>query len=516
VKKDLIIHSTPTNVEIALLENDTLVEIHHQKTNNNFLVGDVFLGKVTRTMPGLNAAFVDIGHDKDAFLHYTDLGPKIKSLVRFTTGSIAAGIPSSLDGFRIEPDILKTGKIEQVFQRKENVLVQILKEPISTKGPRLSCEITMPGRYLVLSPFQNNIAVSKKITSAEERQRLNALIESIRPKNFGVIVRTAAEGKKVADLHEEIQELMERWSEVHKQLHNRKEPTKLLSELDKATSILRDILNDDFNQIVVNDRELYLSIKTYLQQIAPDKVGIVKMYEGERSIFDYHGITKQIKSSFGKTAPMQSGAYLVIERTEAMHVIDVNSGHRAGGSDQETQTLAVNLESAREVARQIRLRDIGGIIVIDFIDMKSPESRRKLHDAMTECMRTDKAQHTILPLSKFGLMQITRERVRPEIVINTAETCTTCNGTGKTNASILVTDEVQRDVNFILTSQPMRQFSIVAHPFVEAFLTRGGLFKSIQFKWFMKYKRWIKIIPDNEYKLSNYRFFDKNNDEIKL
>jgi ribonuclease G len=516
VKKDLIIHSTPTNVEIALLENDTLVEIHHQKTNNNFSVGDIFVGKITRTMPGLNAAFVDIGHDKDAFLHYTDLGPKIKSLVRFTTGAISAGIPSSLDGFRIEPDIVKTGKIDQVFQRKENVLVQILKEPISTKGPRLSCEITMPGRYLVLSPFQNNIAVSKKITSSEERERLHRLIESIRPKNFGVIVRTAAEGKKVADLHEEVQELMERWKEVHTQLHNRKEPAKLLSELDKATSILRDILNDDFNQIVLNDRELYVSVKTYLQQIAPDKVGIVRLHDGERSIFDQYGVTKQIKSSFGKTAPMQSGAYLVIERTEAMHVIDVNSGHRAGGQDQETQTLAVNMESAKEVARQIRLRDIGGIIVIDFIDMKSPESRKKLHDAMTSYMLTDKAQHTILPLSKFGLMQITRERVRPEIVINTAETCTTCNGTGKTNASILVTDEIMRDVDFILTSQPTCNFSILAHPFVEAYFTKGGWFKSQQFKWFMKYRKWIKISSNSDYRLSEYRFFDKNNDEIKL
>jgi ribonuclease G len=519
VKKDLIIHSTPTNVEIALLEDDVLVEVHHQKTNNNFSVGDIFLGKVTRTMPGLNAAFVDIGYGKDAFLHYTDLGPKLKSLLRFTTGAISGGIPASLDAFRIDPDIQKGGKIDNIFQRKESVLVQILKEPISSKGSRLSCEITLPGRYLVLSPFQNNIAVSKKITNAEERQRLHSLIESIRPKNFGVILRTAAEGKKVADLHEEITELMTRWNEVHKQLHNKHQPVKLLSELDKTTSILRDLLNDDFNRIVVNDRELYMSIRGYLQQIAPDKVNIVQAHSDIRPIFDAFGVTKQIKSSFSKTAGMASGAYLVIERTEAMHVIDVNSGHKGGGADQETQTIAVNLEAAKEAARQIRLRDIGGIIIIDFIDMRNAEHRKKLLDAMQQFMSTDKAQHTILPLSKFGLMQITRERVRPEVTIDTSEKCPTCNGTGKGNASILVGDNIVRDANFILKSQPTTQFSIVAHPFLEAFLKKGSWVfgqRSIQAEWLWKYRKHIKITSNNEFGLSQYKFFDKNNDEIRL
>ncbi len=516
MKKDLIIHSTPTEVQIALLEDDLLVEIHNQKTNNNFSVGDIFLGRITRTMPGLNAAFVDIGHTKDAFLHYTDLGPKLRSLLKFTNGGISAGAPASLDNFKIEADIVKTGKIDQVLSKKDMVLVQILKEPISTKGPRLSCEVTMPGRYVVLSPFQENISVSKKITTQEERQRLHRLVESIRPKGFGVIVRTAAEGKKVADLHEEILELTRRWEEIHAQMHNKQSPTKLLSELDKTTSILRDLLTDDFNQIVLNDRDMYNSVRSYIQQIAPEKLNMVQYYTGTRPAFDHFGITKQIKLSFGKTAPMKSGAYLIIERTEAMHVIDVNSGHKMGVSDQETQTIAVNLESVKEVARQIRLRDIGGIIVVDFIDMKSPENKKKLHEAMIDAMKTDKAQHTILPLSKFGLIQITRERVRPEITITTAETCSACNGSGKTNASILIVDDLERDLDFIISSQPTCKPSIVVHQYVDAYLKHGGIFNSMQMKWLWKYRKWITITPHADYQLNQYRFFDENKEEIRL
>ncbi|MFT6320052.1 MAG: ribonuclease G, partial [Granulosicoccus sp.] len=322
MEKELIINSTPTEVEIALLEDGKLVELHKQKTNTNFTVGDIFLGKIRKLMPGLNAAFVDIGHKKDAFLHYTDLGPKLRTLLKYTDHSISGQQQSfKLDQFDFEDEIIKTGKIDQVLNKKEPVLVQILKEPISTKGPRLSCEITIPGRYLVLSPFSNIVAVSKKISNADERKRLQRLVESIRPKNFGIIVRTAAEGKKVADLHEELDLMMSKWKQVHSQLHNANPPTKLLSELDKTTSILRDILSDSFNKIVVNDAEMHINIKSFLGTIAPDQVKIVKHHKSAKPIFDVHGISRQIKSSFGKTATMPSGAYLVIESTEAMHVI---------------------------------------------------------------------------------------------------------------------------------------------------------------------------------------------------
>lgn len=515
MEKELIINATPTEVEIALLEKSKLVELHNQKTNSNFTVGDVFLGRIKRLMPGLNAAFVDIGHKKDAFLHYTDLGPKLKSLLKYTNGVATGNLNTfRLDNFTIEPDIIKTGKVDQVLNRRDLILVQVLKEPISTKGPRLSCEITIPGRYLVLTPFVNVVAVSKKISNNEERKRLQVLVESIRPKNFGVIVRTAAEGKKVADLHEELNFMLNKWEEIFTQLQNAKPPAKLLSELDKTSSILRDILTDSFNKIVVNDRQLHGNIKNYLGSIAPEKVKILNLYRGKKPVFESFGVTRQIKSSFGKTATMPSGAYLVIEHTEAMHVIDVNSGHKMQNANQEQAVLNVNLEAAEEIARQLRLRDIGGIIIIDFIDMRNKDHRNVLVKAMRQAMKKDRAQHTILPLSKFGLMQITRQRVRPEVKINTAEVCPTCNGTGKINASILVTDEIERDLMFIFQSRPKAKIKLYVHPYLEAFFKKG--IPNKQMRWYWKYQKWVKILPDNDFSMLEYRFFDENEDEIRL
>jgi ribonuclease G len=515
VEKELIINSTPTEVEIALLEDSKLVELHNQKTNDNFTVGDIFVGRIKRLMPGLNAAFVDIGHKKDAFLHYTDLGPKLRSLLKFTSGAMSGGIPNhTLDNFKMEPDIVKTGKIDQVLNKKQPILVQVLKEPISTKGPRLSCELTLPGRYLVLTPFSNVVAVSKKVSNSEERKRLQLLVESIRPKNFGVIVRTAAEGKKVADLHEEMITIMKKWEDIHKQLHKSKPPVKLLSELDKTSSILRDILSDSFNRIVVNDKQLHQNIKGYLESIAPEKVNIVSHHRANRPVFDAFGVTKQIKSSFGKTATMPSGSYLVIEHTEAMHVVDVNSGHKMSSSNQEEAVLKVNMEAAEEIARQLRLRDIGGIIIIDFIDMRKSEHRKELLKVVRQHMKKDRAQHTVLPLSKFGLMQITRQRVRPEVKIDTAEVCPTCEGTGKINASILVTDEIERDLNFIVQSRPKSKIKLLTHPFIEAYLKKG--WPSIQMRWYLNHYKWIKVQSNNDFHLTKYKFYDENDDEIRL
>lgn len=515
MEKELIINATPTEVEIALLEGKRLVEIHHQKTNNNFTVGDIFLGKIRKLMPGLNAAFVDIGYKKDAFLHYTDFGPKLQSLLKFTDQSISGSLKTpTLNEFVLEPEIIKTGKVNQVLNRRQHILVQVLKEPISTKGPRLSCEITIPGRYIVLTPFANMVAVSKKISNSEERKRLQRLAESIRPKNFGLIIRTAAEGKKVADLHEELLILEKKWAQVHSQLYKVKPPKKLLSELDKTSSILRDVLSKSFNKIVINDKELFISIQEYLGRIAPDKVRIVNYHGSNKSIFDTYGVTKQIKSSFGKTATMSSGAYLVIEHTEAMHVIDVNSGHKTSRQDQETSTLAVNMEAVKEVARQLRLRDIGGIIIVDFIDMKAPENKKALYEEMKKEMKIDRAQHTILPLSKFGLMQITRQRVRPEIHINTAEKCPTCRGTGKINPTVLLTDEVERDLDFIVNSQPPSRLTLEAHPFLHAYLKKG--LPSQQMRWFMQFGRWIHLKENTDFQMIEYKFFDENDEEIRL
>ncbi|HMR87828.1 MAG TPA: Rne/Rng family ribonuclease [Saprospiraceae bacterium] len=513
--KELIIKSTPTDVEIALVEGSKLVEIHRQKTNNNSTVGDIFLGSAKKLMPGLNAGFIDIGHRKDAFLHYTDLGPQIKSLIKYTNAVMYGNYNSPLlENFQMEPDNPKTGKIDQVFDKNTHVLVQVLKEPISTKGPRLSCELTLPGRYVVLTPFSEIVAVSKKIASAEERKRLKVLVESIKPKNFGVIVRTAAEGKKVADLHNDIRELEDKWKTIFSQLKQTKTPDKILSEIDKTSSILRDILNDNFNKIIVDDKEMYESLKDYLGNIAPDRVKILQHYRGSRHIFDNFDINRQIKASFGKTSTMSSGAYIVIEHTEAMHVIDVNSGPKMQRKDQEDAALAVNLEAAEEIARQLRLRDIGGLVIIDFIDMKTSENKVSLFNKMRDFMESDRAQHTILPLSKFGLMQITRQRSRPEVNIDTRELCPSCQGTGKVNPTILVIDNIQRDIEYIINSRPQTKLRLQLNQFVYAYLKNG--LPSIQMKWWMKYKKWIKMQSDANFHLFEYKFFDETDDEIRL
>src|SRR4051812_38965370 len=477
MNKELIINAAPPGVEIALLEDKRLVELHSEKNDARFAVGDLYLGKVKKLIPGLNAAFVDVGFEKDAFLHYTDLSPYARSLLKFTVFSMNDKTDTVPDfgRFENEPEIIKTGKINEVLGGKPNILVQILKEPIAAKGPRLSCEISLPGRFVVITPFNNIVAVSRKIHSSEERKRLQKIVEAIKPKNFGVIVRTAAEGKNTAELHEDLSALVEMWKTIQKNLKGAVAPAKILSEQTKTNSILRDLLNADFNKIVVNDRNIFADTRSYIQRIAPEKVDIISYYQNGSTIFDSFGITKQVKSSFGKTVNLNSGAYLIIEHTEALHVIDINSGYKSVSNNQEQNAMETNLEAAEEIARQLRLRDLGGIIVADFIDMKLPENKRRLVEKMEEFMSSDRAKHAVLPISKFGLMQITRQRMKPEVNINTQELCPSCNGTGKISSTILLEDEIEKNLNYLITHQH-KNLTLAVHPIMHAYLTKGKFF----------------------------------------
>lgn len=511
----MIINANLNGVEIALLENKKLVELHHEKADAVFAVGDLYLGKVKKLIPGLNAAFIDVGFEKDAFLHYTDLSPYIRSILKFTNESVNEKSDTITDfsKFKPEPEIIKTGKINEVIKGKPEILVQILKEPIAAKGPRLSCELSLPGRFIVITPFNDIIAVSKKIHSADERKRLHKIVESIKPKNFGVIVRTAAEGKNTAELHDDLAQLIETWQKIQANLKNAKAPAKILSEQDKTTSILRDLLNEDFNRVVINDRNIYNDTRTYIQKIAPEKAEIVSYHVNSAPIFDQFGVTKQVKATFGKTVNLPSGAYLIIEHTEALHVIDVNSGYKSVSNNQEENALATNLEAAEEIARQLRLRDIGGIIVVDFIDMKLPDNKRRLQEAMDNFMHNDRAKHAILPISKFGLMQITRQRMRPEVNINTSETCPSCNGSGKITSTLLLTDEIENRLNYLITHQH-KNLTIFVHPIVYSHLTKG--FFSISWKLNRKYKTKIKVKSNSDYYFTEFHFFDAHDEEIKF
>ncbi|MEY3821379.1 MAG: hypothetical protein RL337_1560, partial [Bacteroidota bacterium] len=474
MNKELIINATPTGVEIALLEDKKLVELHNEKTDANFAVGDLYLGKVKKIIPGLNAAFVDVGFEKDAFLHYSDLSPYAKSIIKYTQAAMSDKSEHGFDfaRFQSEPEIIKTGKINEVLNGKPNVLVQILKEPIAAKGPRLSCELSLPGRFVVVTPFNEIVAVSKKIHSSEERKRLHKIVEAIRPKNFGVIVRTAAEGKSTAELHQDMLSLVETWKTIQGNLKGAAAPVRILSEETKTTSILRDLLSADFNRIVVNDKALHEVTQRYIQRIAPDKTDIVTQYRDGLPIFDHFGVTKQVKASFGKTVNLPSGAYLIIEHTEALHVIDVNSGYKSVSNSQEENALETNLEAAEEISRQLRLRDIGGIIVVDFIDMKLPDNKRKVQEAMDTFMKADRAKHSVLPISKFGLLQVTRQRMRPEVNINTSENCTACNGSGKMTSALLLEDEIENKLVY-LASHAHKKLQLVVHPIIAAYLTKG-------------------------------------------
>ncbi|GAC1569030.1 MAG: Rne/Rng family ribonuclease [Chitinophagaceae bacterium] len=517
MNKELIINAAPQGVEIALLEDKKLVELHNEKTDASFAVGDLYLGKVKKLIPGLNAAFVDVGFEKDAFLHYTDLSPYARSLLKFTQTAITDQTENGFEfgQFVVEPEIIKTGKINEVLGGKPNILVQILKEPIAAKGPRLSCEISLPGRFVVITPFNDIVAVSRKIHSSDERKRLQKIIEAIKPKNFGVIVRTAAEGKNTAELHEDLLALVETWKIIQRNLKNAVAPTKVLSEQTKTTSILRDLLNEDFNRIVVNDKNIFNDAKNYIQRIAPEKADIVSFYHNGSPIFDQFGVTKQVKAAFGKTVNLPSGAYLIIEHTEALHVIDINSGYKSVSNNQEHNALETNMEAADEIARQLRLRDLGGIIVADFIDMKLPDNKRKLMEAMEGFMRSDRAKHAVLPISKFGLMQITRQRMKPEVNINTQEICPSCNGTGKISSALILEDEIEKNLNYLLTHKHTDLF-LVVHPIMYAYLTKGGIFRSRLWKWRWKHKQRIKLKENTNYHLTEFHFFDKHEEEIKL
>ncbi len=508
MNKEIVIRSINSAVDFAVLHDGRLIELQKEKDNNKFNVGDIFIAKIKKTITGLNAAFVNVGYEKDAFLHYHDLGPKVKTLLKFTKLVSEGKITNySLEKFNFEKEIDKKGKIDDVLSPNLTILAQIIKEPISTKGPRISSELSFAGRFLVLIPFSNRISISQKIKSKKERDRLKKLIEENRPKGFGVIIRTVAQGKKIAELEKDLQGLYNQWLKLCGKINGAKIPSRILSELNRSSSILRDLFDDQFKGIYCNNKELCYELKDYIQQIAPKKKSVIKYYKSDKPIFEHFNIERQIKSAFGRTVSMSKGAYLIIEHTEALHVIDVNSGNRSNKSENQEETaLEVNLIAATEIARQLRLRDMGGIIVVDFIDMLRHENRRKLFNHFKSEMESDRAKHKILPPSKIGLIQMTRQRVRPEMNIVTKED--NPNGIGKVEAPIVVIDKINNSLEKIINNSYVTKSNLKlhVHPFIAAYLTKG-LF-SIRVKWLMKYKKWIKIIPRDAYTYLHYRFFN--------
>ena len=517
MQSELIVDVQSSEISIALLEDSRLVSLQKETRNLAYAVGDIYLAKVKKLMPGLNAAFVNVGYDKDAFLHYLDLGSQFSSYSEFLEKALdkqQRPLPQ-VSKMTLLPDIDKHGTITDRLKQGQELMVQIVKEPISSKGPRLTTEISLTGRYMVLMPFSDKVSISQKIKSPEEKVRLRQLIKSILPKHFGVIVRTSAEGKRVAELNHEMKTLVKYWEDAVAKARTATAPALIFEEESRTVGVLRDIFSPNFESIHVNDREVYEQIRNYVSLIAPEKADIVKLYEGEQPIFDHFGITRQIKSSFGKTVSFKSGAYIIIEHTEALHVVDVNPGNRTKASaDQESNALEVNLRAADEIARQLRLRDMGGIIVIDFIDMAKAEHRQALYDHMREIMANDRARHNILPLSKFGLMQITRQRVRPALDIETYETCPSCYGKGVVRPSLLFTDTLKEKLHYLIDDLQVTDFIMYVHPFVDAYIKKGLL--SVYRRWRMELGRKFKILPDQSLAYLEYKVIDRDRNEIDL
>ena len=514
---EVIIDVKPKEISIALLEDKRLVEYQNESRSASYSVGNIYVAKVKKLMPGLNACFVDVGYERDAFLHYLDLGSQFNSYAKYLKQIESdRKHPMPFAKATRQPELQKDGSVQQTLKVGQEVLVQIVKEPISTKGPRLTSELSFAGRFLVLIPFGEKVSVSSKIKSGEEKSRLKQLIQSIKPKNCGVIVRTVAEGKRVAELDAEMKVLTSRWqSAIDKAQKTQRRPQLIYEETGRAVAMLRDLFNPTYENIYVNDEEICKEVKDYVAMIAPEKAGIVKMYTGKVPIFDNFNVTKQIKASFGKTVNYAHGAYLIIEHTEAMHVVDVNSGNRSKNQNgQEGTALDTNLGAADELARQLRLRDMGGIIVVDFIDMNLAEDRQMLYERMCKDMQNDRARHNILPLSKFGLMQITRQRVRPAMDVNVEEDCPSCGGTGKIRASILFTDQLERKIDQLVNKIGIKKFYLYVHPYVAAYINQGIV--SLKRKWQMKYGFGVHVYSSQKLAFLQYEFYDPNGEFIDM
>ncbi|MEY2964111.1 MAG: hypothetical protein RL754_1372 [Bacteroidota bacterium] len=506
MRTELVISASSDRADIALLEDGRLQELIKEKGDDSFSVGDVYLGTVKKLATGLNAAFVDVGYEKDAFLHYHDLGPQINSWQAFLNKTLKGKQLHNITNFKAEANIEKEGNIGDVLKQGDQILVQITKEPISTKGPRITGEVSIAGRFVVLVPFSSRVSVSQKIRDRDEKDRLKKLVRSIKPKGFGVIVRTVAQGQTAEELQSDLDSLMRKWKSLHKGIKRSKTPIRIFREMNRASAFLRDVFNDSFSSITVDNEELYTEVVEYLDAIQPGSSKMVKHYQGNMPLFQFSSVDRQIKGAFGRSVSMPKGAYLIIEHTEAMHVVDVNSGNRTNTAEnQEANALQVNLLAAEEVARQLRLRDMGGIVVIDFIDMNSAENRRAVYEKMRDEMKRDRARHKILPISRFGLLELTRQRVRPETNIVTREE----NPDQLVEAPIQIVDRIKAKI----ASLEIREVYVHVHPFIEAFITKG-FFSSMRKRWQKELRKKIIVVPRDAFKMLEWKVLDKDNAEL--
>jgi len=503
MKKDIIINSSIAETRIAILEDDKLVELFAERPENERMVGDIYFGRVAKVVTGMQAAFVDVGMKQDAFLHFSDVG----DTVREYSSTIDVGEPTQRPKKRSERQgpLLKTG---------QEILVQITKEPIANKGARITTELSLPGRFLVLVPDDSMIGVSRKISDRKEKHRLKTIARQIRPKGFGLIIRTVAEGKSEVELQSDLDNVSKEWSAIQKKVKKERPPTLIHKDMGMASSVIRDLFTPDVDSLVVDSKKLHHEIVRYLKDVAPPLLDRLVLHSEKVPIFDHFGIEKEINKSLSRKVWLKSGGYVFFDHTEALVAIDVNSGRFLGRKDHEQSSLKINLEAAYEIARQLRLRDIGGIIVIDFIDMLEDASKKKLHDTFKRELKKDRAQGNITPISEFGMIEMTRERVRPSLLFSLSEPCPVCKGMGRIISKTSVVTQIERWIKNYRTHSKDRILELHVHPELMEYLTSGykSRIRRIMWKFWMR----IKVVADDSVGIDEFKFYRKGEDKELL
>ncbi|HUI31430.1 MAG TPA: Rne/Rng family ribonuclease [Candidatus Acidoferrales bacterium] len=531
MKKEIIINETADQIRIAITEDGRLAEIFVESPGKERMVGDIHLGRIARVMPGIRAAFIDIGQKQDAFLHFSDIDPntsEYSSLIGDEEPEIddgedddegvavptTSGPSGSQNGSR-QPERTPSGQTMQRPQRPSqreihlerghSIIVQVTKEPIGKKGVRVTSKVSLPGRYLVLLPFDGRIGASKKLYNFKEKKRLKRIVRSMLPEGFGLIIRTVAEGKDEELLKNDLEQLIKTWREIEKSVKTDQPPVLLYKDLSTVSSVIRDLFNNEVQRVVTDSRRLYKEITTYVKWFSPTLADKIEFYRGRTPIFDVFGVAKDMQESLGRRVALKSGGYLVIDTTEAMTVIDVNSGRYAANKEQEQNSLRTNLEASREIIRQLRLRDIGGIIVVDFIDLEEERNKRKVYDELRREFRHDRAKATVLPMTEFGLVQITRQRIRQSIMQSFSETCPVCAGTGIVQSRATILTEISAWLGRFKSEGRGRRIKLAVSPYIASYLKEGKPSHIMSLMW--KNKILIKLEPNPTLPVNTFKIF---------
>lgn len=503
MKKEILINSTDYETRVALLEDGKLVELQVERPDSDRMVGDIYKGRIKTVLPGMQAAFVDIGLERAAYLHSSDIG-KVYGR-RFESEEEEEEAPA---------DIVRKRRrvgIEKVLKDGQEVLIQVIKEPISTKGPRVATEISIPGRFVVLVPDDDHIRVSKRIPSWPERKRLKKVLEPLRPEGFGLICRTEAEGKSESDFRNDIKRLLRLWNKLKKKADSERAPCLIHKEAEMLTGMIRDVLTDDVEVVMVDTRQDYKRLGSYIRSIAPKLKNRIKLYKGMRPLFDMYNLESEIEKMLERKVWIKKGAYLIIDQTEAMVTIDVNTGRFVGSKNQEDTIFRTNIDAAREAARQIRLRDIGGLIICDFIDMYSRENRRKLYDEFEKAFRHDRAKRAIAPVTDFGIIEMTRERVRPSHLHALSDPCPHCDGLGRVLSRDTMATKIERWFMRARADGKFRQFHLVVSPRMAEALCDNGTNRIGRMMKAHKFK--INVVRDAVVPVDDYKVFDADNNK---